>query len=74
MKEVGPTHERKFVYSVSTETADAKVLAEGEEMMRIKHAEGSAALLMLRGLQQNNYILVASSYESNIVELWCKSL
>lgn len=52
----GPAHDRKFVCLVETETADAKVKAEGEEMLRLKDAKGSAALLVLRGLQEHNYI------------------
>lgn len=56
VKEVGPAHARKFVCSVSFETADGLKCMEGVEKLRIKESEGSAASLILQDLRKKNYI------------------
>ncbi|KAL1815043.1 hypothetical protein DCAR_0519275 [Daucus carota subsp. sativus] len=56
VNEVGPAHARKFVCSVSFETADGLEYVEGVEKLRVKEAEGYAASLMLQNLRKKNYI------------------
>lgn len=53
-KKVGP-HASKFVCSVSLKISDEFVKEEGEEKLRLRDAEGSAASVMLHGLRENNF-------------------
>ncbi|KDP39171.1 hypothetical protein JCGZ_00928 [Jatropha curcas] len=53
-KETGPSHEKKFLCSVQIATIDGLLSMEGEEKMRIKDAENSAASLMIRAFQENH--------------------
>ncbi|XP_019194385.1 PREDICTED: ribonuclease 3-like protein 2 isoform X1 [Ipomoea nil] len=67
-KELGPSHDRKFVCSVQVDSGDDGVVfrvgkersrvmyAAGDEMLRIKDAENSAAFAMLCGLKDANVI------------------
>ncbi|KAL3503544.1 hypothetical protein ACH5RR_037993 [Cinchona calisaya] len=55
-KEIGPSHERRFVCSVQIEIADAVLFVMGNEKSRVKDAENSAASLMLLGLQNSRYL------------------
>ncbi|KAL6975259.1 hypothetical protein U1Q18_024053 [Sarracenia purpurea var. burkii] len=49
-KEIGPSHERKYICSVRIKTADNVMYVEGDEKSRVREAENSAASLMIRGL------------------------
>ncbi|KAG4961898.1 hypothetical protein JHK82_038585 [Glycine max] len=55
-KDSGPSHEKKFVCAVQIPTADGILQMSGDEKSRVKDAENSAASLMIRALQQYNYL------------------
>ncbi|KAG5570277.1 hypothetical protein H5410_060043 [Solanum commersonii] len=53
-KQVGPSHDRRFICSVQVAVAKGVVFVTGEEKMRVKDAENSAASAMIWGLQGSN--------------------
>eukprot|EP00257_Ricinus_communis_P027522 XP_025014936.1 ribonuclease 3-like protein 2 isoform X5 [Ricinus communis] len=55
-KETGPSHEKKYVCSVQIATVDGVLYMRGDEKMRVKEADNSAASLMIRALQESNYL------------------
>ncbi|WCJ32969.1 Ribonuclease 3-like protein 2 [Euphorbia peplus] len=55
-KELGPPQERKYVCSVEIETTEGVLSMVGEEETKVKAAKNSAALAILRALQQSNYL------------------
>lgn len=55
-KEVGPSHDRKFICSVRVEIQEGILFVEGDEKFRVKDAENSAASGMLFGLKGSKYI------------------
>ncbi|XP_050215535.1 ribonuclease 3-like protein 2 [Mercurialis annua] len=55
-KDKGLPHEKKFECSVQIATGDGVLYMMGDEKMRIKDAENSAASLMIRALQESNYL------------------
>ncbi|KAK7300038.1 hypothetical protein RJT34_10872 [Clitoria ternatea] len=55
-KDSGPSHDKKFISSVQITTEDDVFQMSGDEKSRVKEAESSAASLMIRALQQMNYL------------------
>ncbi|KAJ7963764.1 Ribonuclease 3-like protein 2 [Quillaja saponaria] len=55
-KDAGPAHEKKFVCAVQIATMNGVLYITGDEKSRIKDAENSAASLMIRSLQESNYL------------------
>ncbi|CAK7324588.1 unnamed protein product [Dovyalis caffra] len=55
-KDMGPPHEKKFVCSVQIATLDGVLYMKGDERTRVKDAENSAASLMIRALQDTEYL------------------
>ncbi|CAK9321823.1 unnamed protein product [Citrullus colocynthis] len=55
-KDLGPSHERRFVCSVKISTSSGTLYMMGDEKSRVKDAENSAASLMIRALQERNYL------------------
>ncbi|KAK7300043.1 hypothetical protein RJT34_10874 [Clitoria ternatea] len=55
-KDSGPPHDKKFICSVQITTKDGVFQMSGDEKPRVKKAENSAASLMIRALQQMNYL------------------
>ncbi|XP_019435621.1 PREDICTED: ribonuclease 3-like protein 2 isoform X2 [Lupinus angustifolius] len=54
--DAGPPHEKKFVCSVKIATEEGRFEMTGDEKSRVKDAENSAASLMIRALQESNYL------------------
>ncbi|KAJ6728323.1 RIBONUCLEASE 3-LIKE PROTEIN 2-RELATED [Salix koriyanagi] len=54
--EMGPPHEKKFVCAVQISTADGILYVRGDERMRVKDGENSAASSMIRALQDTDYL------------------
>ncbi|KAJ6333238.1 hypothetical protein OIU77_009158 [Salix suchowensis] len=54
--EMGPPHEKKFVCAVQISTADGILYVSGDERMRVKDGENSAASSMIRALQDTDYL------------------
>ncbi|XAR56720.1 Ribonuclease III [Bertholletia excelsa] len=54
--EVGPAHEKKYIYSVTIKAAGSSLFVEGREKGRVKYAQESAASLMLCQLKEAKYI------------------
>ena len=52
----GPPHQKKFVCSVQVSTIDGTFQMSGEERSRVKDAENCAASLLIRALQESNYL------------------
>ncbi|XP_050370246.1 ribonuclease 3-like protein 2 [Argentina anserina] len=52
----GSSHVKKFVSTVQIATIDGVLCMTGDEMSRVKDAENSAASLMIRALQESDYI------------------
>ncbi|PRQ31940.1 putative ribonuclease III [Rosa chinensis] len=52
----GSSHEKKFVSTVQIATIDGVLCMTGDEMSRVKDAENSAASLMIRALQESDYV------------------
>lgn len=55
-KENGRAHEKVFVSSVKISTAYGVLYMMGDEKSRVKEAENSAASLMIRALQESDYL------------------
>lgn len=55
-KEEGPAHERTFVSSVQISTANGVLYMMGDEKSRVRDAENSAASLMIRALQESDFL------------------
>ncbi|CAI9755040.1 unnamed protein product [Fraxinus pennsylvanica] len=55
-REVGRSHEKKYVCSVQIEINESVLLSTGNEKTRIRDAENSAASAMLRGLRESKYV------------------
>ncbi|KAJ1389544.1 Ribonuclease III domain [Sesbania bispinosa] len=55
-KDAGPPHEKKFVCSVQIATTNGILQMSGDEKARVKDAEHSAASLMIRALQDCDYL------------------
>ncbi|XP_004251917.1 ribonuclease 3-like protein 2 [Solanum lycopersicum] len=53
-KQVGPSHDRRFICSVQVAVAKGVVFVMGDEKTRVKDAENSAASAMIWGLQGSN--------------------
>lgn len=53
---MGPPHEKKFVCAVQISTADGILYVRGDERMRVKDGENSAASSMIRALQDTDYL------------------
>ena len=53
---MGPSHDKKFVCSVKIATVDGVLHMMGDEKSRVKEAENSAASLLIRALQESNYL------------------
>lgn len=53
-KQVGPSHDRRFICSVQVAVAKGVAFVTGEEKTRVKDAENSAASAMIWGLQGSN--------------------
>ncbi|KAJ8534431.1 hypothetical protein K7X08_016159 [Anisodus acutangulus] len=54
-KEIGPAHDRRFICSVQIAIAEGMLFVTGDEKSRVKDAENSAALAMIRGLQESKF-------------------
>lgn len=54
---MGPAHEKKFICSVKIPISEGVLCMIGEEKTRIRHAENSAASLMIRALHESNCLL-----------------
>ncbi|XAR56719.1 Ribonuclease III [Bertholletia excelsa] len=54
--EVGPAHEKKYIYSVRIKAAGSSLFVEGHEKGKVKAAQDSAASLMLCQLKEAKYI------------------
>lgn len=52
MKGEGPSHERKYAYSVAIEIEDVVLGMVGDEELTEKDARNSAAFLLIRFLQE----------------------
>ncbi|XP_050246829.1 ribonuclease 3-like protein 2 isoform X1 [Quercus robur] len=55
-KDEGPPHDKKYVSSVQIPTIDGVLYMEGDEKFRVKEAQNSAASLIIRALQESNYL------------------
>ncbi|KAL2483734.1 Ribonuclease 3-like protein 2 [Forsythia ovata] len=55
-REVGRSHEKKYVCSVQIKINESVLLSTGSEKTRIRDAENSAASAMLYGLRESKYI------------------
>ncbi|KAL4618926.1 hypothetical protein ACB092_06G046300 [Castanea dentata] len=55
-KDEGPPHKKKYVSSVQIPTVDGILYIEGDEKSRVKEAQNSAASLIIRALQESNYL------------------
>ncbi|XP_050246830.1 ribonuclease 3-like protein 2 isoform X2 [Quercus robur] len=55
-KDEGPPHDKKYVSSVKIPTVDGVLYIEGDEKSRVKEAQNSAASLIIRALQESNYL------------------
>ncbi|KAM3343257.1 ribonuclease 3-like protein 2 isoform X1 [Capsicum galapagoense] len=54
-KEIGPAHDRRFICSVQIVIAEGMLFLMGDEKSRVKDAENSAALAMIRSLQESKF-------------------
>ncbi|KAH0719695.1 hypothetical protein KY290_004611 [Solanum tuberosum] len=54
-KEIGPAHDRRFICSVQIRIAEGMLFVMGDEKSRVKKAENSAALTMIRSLQESKF-------------------
>ncbi|KAF5781222.1 putative ribonuclease III [Helianthus annuus] len=54
-KELGPSHDRRYISSVQVEIPDATLSAKGNERSKVKDAENSAASVMLEDLLKAGY-------------------
>ncbi|CAA3030473.1 ribonuclease 3 2 [Olea europaea subsp. europaea] len=55
-REVGRSHEKRYICSVQIEIDESVLLSTGNEKTRIRDAENSAASAMLHGLRESKYI------------------
>lgn len=55
-KEEGLAHEKVFMSSVKISTANGVLFMMGDEKSRVREAENSAASLMIRALQESDYL------------------
>ncbi|PON41196.1 Ribonuclease III [Parasponia andersonii] len=55
-KEEGPAHGRTFVSSVQISTANGKLFMMGDDKSRVRDADNSAASLMIRALQESDFL------------------
>lgn len=55
-KEEGLAHEKVFMSSVKISTANGVLFMMGDEKSRVREAENSAASLMIRSLQESDYL------------------
>ncbi|KAK9938603.1 hypothetical protein M0R45_015331 [Rubus argutus] len=52
----GSSHEKKFVLTVQIATINGVLCMTGDEKSRVKDAENSAPSLMIRTLQESDYV------------------
>lgn len=55
-KDEGPAHEKKFVFSVRIATPEGVFLMMGDEKSRVREAENCAASLLIRALQNSDFL------------------
>ena len=55
-KEEGRAHEKVFAYSVKISTVNGVLYMMGDGKSRVRDAKNSAASLMIRALQESDYL------------------